>query len=75
MSDTVHIVANSLGSNNRVAVIFMGELEYNGGPLNGKDFHTIFSNLNGAAEYIHYHETDDPGMEHPNKVVYGDDDE
>lgn len=72
MSETLHIVCNKKESNDKVAVIFQGELVYNGGLMNGTAIYKLFKELNGAAEYIKFHDTTDKGMEKPDKVVYPD---
>lgn len=73
MSDTLHIVANDDGSNDKVAVIFMGDVIYSGNCINGRDLHELMEGVNGAAEFIKYHSCDDEAMKKPHQVVYGED--
>lgn len=67
----VHIIDNSKGSNDKVAVIIEGDLVYNGERLGGKQLMELFETVNGF-EFLRYHQTDDQGMANPEKVAYPD---
>lgn len=75
MSDTLHIVSNDDGSGDKVAVIFMGDVIYQGSNLSGKDLYSLLEGVNGCFEYLEHHTCDDEEMLKPYQVVYGEDDD
>jgi hypothetical protein len=72
MSDTLHIVGNDKGADDRVCVIFLGDVVYDGVRPNARAIHAILEGMNGAAEFIKYHSCNDVQMKDPMTVVYPD---
>lgn len=72
MSDSIYFAGNDQGKNDRVVVIFQGDIVYDGPPMNGKQLNDFYKEFNGLAERTYYHSLTDQEMNDPIRAIYGE---